>query len=182
MIDYLNSLPLAGLLLAISIGYLVGNLTFRDIALGPAGATLFVSLLLGSLGIHHLEFDVEGSASFSIGTFGFILYLYSIGFEAGPRFFASFRDRSGWKYALVATVVNVAAVAGAFCAARIVGLGATRAAGAMAGALTSCCNLCCLARTRAAKVRNLRGLCAGLSDRLDGRGPDHPTRSPSHFD
>lgn len=138
MIEFLNSLPMAGLLLAISIGYVLGNTSYRDLAVGPAGATLFVSLWLGWLGIRHVGFEGEGSgAEFSIGTFGFILYLYSIGFEAGPRFFASFRDRSGWRYALVAAVVNVAAIAGAFCAARLVGLGATRGAGAMAGALTS---------------------------------------------
>ena len=137
MIDYLNSLPLAGLLIVISLGYILGNVPIRGITLGPAGATLFVALLLGATGLRERHLSAAQNDSFSIGVFGFMLFIYSVGFEAGPRFFASFRDRSAWKHAMVATVVNGAAVVTTLLAARSLEISAPEAAGAMAGALTS---------------------------------------------
>ena len=137
MIDYLNSLPLAGLLLVITIGYVVGNRTFHGLSLGPAGATLFIALLLGQFGLQRGSLSLEESAGFSLGAFGFILFLYSVGFEAGPRFFASFRDRLGWKFAIVAATVNLVGVVVTFLLALFLDLGPDQAAGALAGSFTS---------------------------------------------
>ncbi len=54
VIQQLNQLPLAGLMLVVTLGYLLGRPMWRGISLGPAGGTLFVGLLAGHLG---LSFD-----------------------------------------------------------------------------------------------------------------------------
>ena len=124
-------------MLVVTFGYLAGRLSWRGVAVGPAGGTLLLALGLGHLG---LELDLGigvGSHHISIGAFGFALFIYSVGFEAGPRFLGSLVGGPGWRFVVIAVLVNVFAVAAALAWGLLLHLGDAVTAGMLSGALTS---------------------------------------------
>lgn len=131
LVDFLNGVPLVGLMGVIAVGFTLGRLSLRRLSLGPAGGTLFVGLLLGALGLG------EGDATRTLGTFGFVLFIYSVGFDAAPHFFSAFRGARGWSFVVVAAVVNLTAVVVTVACARLCGIDGSSGAGLLAGALTS---------------------------------------------
>ena len=137
MIDLLNHIPLAGLMLVVATGYGLGRLAWRGLALGPAGGTLLLALLLGAAG---LEIDLAldaGSQHVTVGAFGFALFIYSVGFEAGPRFMSSLLGGPGWRFVVIAVAVNAFAVGIALLWGALTGLNDALTAGLLSGALTS---------------------------------------------
>ena len=137
VLDSLNQVPLAGVMLTVALGFLAGRVQWRGIGLGPAGGTLLVALLLGGWGLSFRQLYASDHPRVTLGLFGFCLFIYSVGFEAGPRFFAVLRGGSGWRIALVATVVNVVALALALLLGNLLDLGGAITAGMLSGALTS---------------------------------------------
>ncbi len=138
VIEYLNRAPLVAWMLVISIGYTVGRLSWRRVGLGPAAATMFVAIWLGYLGVGSATAQRDASL---LGNFGLALFIYSVGFEAGPRFFTSFRDRSGWRFVLVGSSVCAIAVATALIVGWAFGFDGATVAGILAGSLTSASTL-----------------------------------------
>jgi putative transport protein len=136
-VDWLNGIPLAGLMLVVALGYGLGRLSWRGLSLGPAGGTLLVALLLGRQGLGFAHLYGGGEPALTVGMFGFALFIYSVGFEAGPRFFASLFGGPGWRFVVVGAVVNVAALLLAVAFARLLALDDALAAGLLSGALTS---------------------------------------------
>jgi putative transport protein len=136
LLESLNEIPLAGLMLVVTLGFLLGRVTWRGISLGPAGGTLLVAILLGRAGLSFRSLYGE-DPRLTLGTLGFALFIYSVGFEAGPRFFASLRGGRALRFALVAAVVNVLALVLAVAAGRLLGLTESVTAGMLSGALTS---------------------------------------------
>lgn len=137
VVESLNRIPLAGLMLVVTLGFGLGRLRLGELSVGPAGGTVVVALGLGHLGLGARgapSIDLEAS---TVGLFGFCLFIYSVGFEAGPRFFSSLRGRTGWRFVFVGVLVNVVALGGVVFAARIFDLDPSTAAGTLAGALTS---------------------------------------------
>jgi len=136
LLDWINEVPLAGLMLVVTLGFSLGRLKWKGLSLGPAGGTILVALLLGRAG---LTFDLIYGLhpKFTVGDFGFALFIYSVGFEAGPRFFSSFVGGPGWRFVLVGTVVNIAALLLAVVFSRLTHLDDAIAAGLLSGALTS---------------------------------------------
>ncbi|MEM1178369.1 MAG: TrkA C-terminal domain-containing protein [Acidobacteriota bacterium] len=137
LIDFLNNLPLAGLMLVVALGFTLGRLEWREASLGPAGGTLLVALLFGALGLDFEHLYSTEQPRITVGAFGFALFMYSVGFEAGPRFFSSLRERNGWRFPCLAVTVNLFAIATAWLVARAFDFEASIAAGLLAGALTS---------------------------------------------
>jgi len=137
LIERLNSIPLAGLMLVVALGYALGRLRWRWLSPGPGGGTLLVAILFGWLGLDLATMYGSENPTLTVGEFGFALFIYSVGFEAGPRFFSILLGGPGWRFVVVGTVVNVCAVLVAVLCARLMGFGATVAAGSLAGALTS---------------------------------------------
>lgn len=137
LVDFINRLPLAGLMLVTALGYTLGRFQCRKISLGPAGGALFVALPLGFAGISMDHLYGGEHPELTIGALGFVLFIYSVGFEAGPRFFASFRTRHGWRYIAVGVAVNVFAVLAALVLGKAFKLDAATVAGVLSGALTS---------------------------------------------
>ncbi|MEO1368874.1 MAG: TrkA C-terminal domain-containing protein, partial [Acidobacteriota bacterium] len=137
LIDLLNNLPLAGLMLVVALGFTLGRLEWRQTALGPAGGTLLVALFFGALGLDFQHLYSERDPRITVGAFGFALFMYSVGFEAGPRFFSSLREKKAWRFPFLAVLVNVLAVGTAWLVARAFGFEESVAAGLLAGALTS---------------------------------------------
>ncbi len=128
-LEALNGVPLVGPMLVIAFGFFLGRGSLGGVSLGPAGATLFLALGLGHLGLQ--------AGDLGLGSLGFALFIYSVGFDAAPHFFASFRERRGFGFVAVAVAVNLLAVAATLGAARLLGLDPSTSAGVLAGALTS---------------------------------------------
>ena len=62
----------------IAIGYLLARIKIADIELGATTGVLLAGLVLGHFGLHIHEL---------VGTFGFVLFIFTIGLQAGPSFF-----------------------------------------------------------------------------------------------
>ncbi len=54
-LQYLNQVPLAGLMLTVTFGFLLGRVSWRGLSLGPAGGTLLVAILFGAYGLSFRE-------------------------------------------------------------------------------------------------------------------------------
>ena len=135
LLEPLNDLPLAGLMLVVAVGYTVGRINVKGIGLGPAGGTLLMAVTAGLLGFDITKM-VEGQPV-TVGLFGFALFIYSVGFEAGPRFFTAIRGGPGMRFVIVGCLVNVVAVVCAIVLGGMFELGASSTAGMLSGALTS---------------------------------------------
>lgn len=102
------ALTVIALSLSAALGLLLGRLTIRGVGLG-IGGVLFAGILLGDLsarlGLHYsaemLEFVRE---------FGLILFVFTIGIQVGPGFFASLR-KSGMQLNIAAMCIVALGVA-----------------------------------------------------------------------
>lgn len=123
----LNENPILLLFTVIGLGYLVGNIRIAGIQAGPVIGVLLVGLLFG-----HFGFSAPPGAS----SFGFALFIFSVGIQAGPTFFSAFAA-DGLRYVTLAFVVAATAVALTLALTRLAGLEYGFSAGMLAGALTS---------------------------------------------
>jgi len=131
LLELLGRIPLAGLLLVVTLGYALGRVDWKGISLGPAGGTLFAALALGHLGL-----PAEPQAGV-LALFGFGLFIYSVGFDAAPHFVSSFSEHRASRFLLVGALVNVLAALAAVAVGAAAGLGPSATAGLLAGGLTS---------------------------------------------
>ena len=67
------------LFLTIALGYLIGEINIKGVALG-SGAVLFVGLAIGG-------FAPKSAPPPLLGTLGLLLFLYGIGIQYGAQFF-----------------------------------------------------------------------------------------------
>lgn len=121
----LNS-SIFALFVIIAIGFIVGRIKFRGINL-DVSAVIFVALLFGHYG-------VEIPAA--LGNFGMVLFIFSIGIQAGPGFFDTFRSK-GKSLALIALILVSVAALTTIGVSYIFGFSAAEAAGLLTGSLTS---------------------------------------------
>jgi putative transport protein len=123
----LHAQPVLLLFLVIGLGYLIGNIRVRGISLGPVAGVLFAGLVLGHYG-YRLSPDAQA--------LGFALFIFSVGYEAGPRFFDVLRT-DGLKYFQLAVVIAVVGFTVAVLASGQMDLTPGTSAGLLAGGLTS---------------------------------------------
>ncbi|WP_027997985.1 aspartate-alanine antiporter [Sinorhizobium arboris] len=90
--------PVIALFISLALGYLIGRLKVGPVQLGGVCGTLFVALALGQLGVR-IGPDLKDAA--------FALFIYALGFSAGPQFFANIRG--GWRYG-VFSIIEVVCV------------------------------------------------------------------------
>jgi putative transport protein len=126
--------PVAYSLFAISLvslsGLALGSIRYRGIGLGSAGV-LFTGLAAGLL-MPHLTLDILGF----LKEFGLILFVFTIGIQLGPGFFASWRQQ-GIQLNLLAILLVVLGTATAGLLGWAIGLDATAIPGLLAGATTN---------------------------------------------
>ncbi|UCE76190.1 MAG: transporter [Gammaproteobacteria bacterium] len=115
------------LFLVIGLGYLVGNIRIAGTPVGPTIGVLLAGLLFGHYGL---------TVSPAVGSFGFALFIFSIGLQAGPSFFSAFRE-DGPKYIALAALVATTGFLLAWSVSRLLGFENGFDAGLLAGALTS---------------------------------------------
>lgn len=114
------------LFLIITIGYLIGKIKVAGISL-DVSAVLFVALVFGHYG-YIIPKDLQ--------KIGLILFIYSVGMQAGPGFFSTFKSH-GRKFAYLATVLIGSASMVAYLATIVFDLDMKIAIGLLTGALTS---------------------------------------------
>lgn len=85
--------------IAIAVGIPLGRIKVFGISLGIT-LVLFVAILLGQLG-----FSVNGNVLHFVKEFGLILFVFTIGLQVGPGFFASFKKGGMLMNGLAASVV-----------------------------------------------------------------------------
>jgi putative transport protein len=88
----------------IAMGVMLGKIKFFGISLGVT-FVLFVGILVG-----HFGFSVPDEVLHFIREFGLILFIFSIGLQVGPGFFASFK-KGGMKQNMLAASVVLLGVA-----------------------------------------------------------------------
>ncbi len=114
------------LLIITLLGMLLGRMRFKSFSLGSSGI-IFIALIFGHFGLTLPE-DFQ--------TLGLVLFIYSIGLQAGPGFFHTLRDR-GLKLTIGAVLIIAVGFFTALGACWYFGFDAGIGAGLFAGALTS---------------------------------------------
>ncbi|MEO1091924.1 MAG: TrkA C-terminal domain-containing protein [Pseudomonadota bacterium] len=112
---------------AISIGFLIGKLRIGGFQLGVTGGVLISALAFG-----HFGFTVDPV----VQTIGFTLFIYCVGLQAGPQFFAVLQQ-DGSRYVSITLFVALGSLGLVLALSAFAGFDAGLSAGLMAGALTS---------------------------------------------
>jgi putative transport protein len=112
------------------VGMALGSVKVKGVGLGTAGV-LFAGILVGHFGEavdhHTLDFVKE---------FGLILFVFTIGLQLGPGFFAALRQQ-GVKLNMLAAVIVLLGAAGAPLAGWLAGFDAAAVLGIFSGASTN---------------------------------------------
>ncbi|MDE6795407.1 MAG: aspartate-alanine antiporter, partial [Muribaculaceae bacterium] len=119
--------PALAVFLTIGLGFLLGKVKIKGIALGTVTSVLIIGVLVGQMDI-----NVGGP----LKSVSFLLFLFCIGYSVGPQFFRSLRG-NGLKEVLFAVVVCALILAASIGVAFWFGLNPGQAAGMMAGASTA---------------------------------------------
>lgn len=114
----------------ITLGVALGHVKIRGIGLGIAGV-LFIGLLFG-----HFHLTIDDEILDFTREFGLILFVYTIGMQVGPGFFASFR-KQGVTLNLLAAAIVFLGVGVALAIHYFAGLPVAVIAGLLAGAVTN---------------------------------------------
>ncbi|HUX41720.1 MAG TPA: putative transporter [Rectinemataceae bacterium] len=118
------------LAVAIAVGLAVGQIKIYGISLGIAGV-LFVALALG-----HFGFTIQPEILDFARDFGLALFVFTIGLQVGPGFFASLR-RQGLRLNLLAAAIVLVGMAIATFAYFALGLPLPAMVGLLSGAVTN---------------------------------------------
>ena len=146
-IEFLARSPLLLLFVVVGVGYLLGSIKVFGFSLGPA-AVLFTGLVIGAI-------DPRLKIPDLVYILGLVLFVYTIGLQSGPTFFASFGRRALRANILALLLILMAAILSAV-AWRVFSLYGPTSVGLFCGSLTNTPAL-------AAGIEAIRGLVAGQS-------------------
>lgn len=125
--EMLTKYPELAVYLALGIGYWIGGFRFGNFSLGGATGSLIAGMLIGWL----FEVPVSATAKSLV----FLLFLFGIGYEVGPRFFAAMKG-DGWRFAVLALFMPAVGLLAAWGVATYLQLDPGLSAGLVSGALT----------------------------------------------
>ncbi len=115
------------LFLVLGIGFVIGGIRIGTFQLGPVVGVLMAGLWLGNYGF-------EGNPT--IQTLGFVLFIFSVGYQAGPKFIQAIK-KDGRRYLVISVIVALSGFLLAYGSARLLGFDPGLSAGVLAGSLTS---------------------------------------------
>ena len=127
---------LAGLLLdnqallffvVLGLGYLLGKIKIKSFEFGPVAGVLFVGLVFGHYGF---------GKDLPVQSIGFMMFIFSVGVQAGPRFFSVLME-DGLRYFILALMVALSGFGVATVTTQLFSLEPGSSAGVLAGALTT---------------------------------------------
>lgn len=125
--EMLHKYPELAVFAALGIGYWVGNFRIAGFSLGGVTGSLLAGIFVGWL----FEVPVSGPAKSLV----FLLFLFGIGYEVGPRFLTALKG-DGWRFAVLGVFVPLVGLLVAWAVASYLKLDPGFAAGMMSGALT----------------------------------------------
>ncbi|MGW5862004.1 aspartate-alanine antiporter [Streptomyces sp. NPDC055239] len=148
--------PEFALFICLALGYLVGKVRVGPITLGGICGTLIVSLLLGAWAKVVVSDDVK--------TIFFALFIFALGYLAGPQFFSNL-NRESLRFFVLCAIELVCVLGIALGLAKAFDLDVGTASGILAGAATE-----------SAVV----GTATEAIGKLDGLTPDQITQYQGH--
>src|SRR3954463_847235 len=108
LFDLNRTQPIAHAIGALSfvcvLGMALGSLKFRGIGLGTAGV-LFAGIVVG-----HFGNPVDEHTLHFVKEFGLLLFVFTIGLQLGPGFFAALKDQGIKMNLLALTIITLSAV------------------------------------------------------------------------
>ncbi len=125
--EMLQKYPELAVFAALGIGYWIGNFRFAGFSLGGVTGSLLAGILVGWL------FVVPVSAPAK--SLVFMLFLFGVGYEVGPRFFTAMKG-DGWRYSVLGVFVPVVGLLASWMVASFLRLDPGFSAGLLSGALT----------------------------------------------
>lgn len=114
------------LFLIVALGFILGKINFRGISL-DVSAVIFIALLFGHFGVVIPK---------ELGNFGLVLFIFTIGIQAGPGFFGSFKSKGKVLVTITLLIVGSACLTGV-ASKYILRIETDEIVGLIAGALTS---------------------------------------------
>lgn len=126
MLESLLQSSYFALFLIVALGFILGKINFRGISL-DVSAVIFIALLFGHFGVVIPK---------ELGNFGLVLFIFTIGIQAGPGFFDSFRSKGKVLILLTFLIIGSACLT-AVVFKYVLGIETPGVAGLIAGALTS---------------------------------------------
>ena len=124
---FLRGNPVGLLFAVLGLGYLLGKTKIRGFEIGSISGVLFVGLVFG-----HFGFELNPT----VQSLGFVLFIFSVGLQAGPSFFSVLRQ-DGAKYFALAVVIALCGFSLALSLSKLFGFEFGAAAGLLSGGLTS---------------------------------------------
>lgn len=114
------------LFLIVALGFMLGRIKIKGVSL-DVSAVIFIALLFGHYGVFIPK---------ELGNFGLVLFIFTIGIQAGPGFFDSFRSKG--KTLIIITLLLIGSAALTAVALKYAfGIDTASVVGLIAGALTS---------------------------------------------
>lgn len=90
------------LFLIVALGFMLGRIKIKGLSL-DVSAVIFIALLFGHFGVIIPK---------ELGTFGLVLFIFTIGIQAGPGFFDSFRSKGKTLIILTILIISAACLTG----------------------------------------------------------------------
>lgn len=112
--------------LIVALGFMLGRIKIKGLSL-DVSAVIFIALAFGHLGV---------SIPKELGNFGLVLFIFTIGIQAGPGFFDSFRTK-GKTLILITVLIIASACLTAVGLKYAFGIDTPSIVGLIAGSLTS---------------------------------------------
>ena len=128
---YLIANPVISIFVCLALGYLIGKLKIKSFTIGATVGTLLVGLLISLVFKGAGTYQIDGT----VKTIFFSLFIFAIGYEVGPSFFASLKS-SALKIIILSLFFAVAAFVVSIVLFKAFGIGAGEAGGILAGSLT----------------------------------------------
>ena len=128
---YLIANPVISIFVCLALGYLIGKLKIKSFTIGATVGTLLVGLLISLVFKGAGTYEIDGT----VKTIFFSLFIFAIGYEVGPSFFASLKS-SGLKIIILSLFFAVVAFVVSIVLFKAFGIGAGEAGGILAGSLT----------------------------------------------
>ncbi|MBO5872139.1 MAG: transporter, partial [Bacteroidaceae bacterium] len=125
LVDLLKSSYFA-LFLIVALGFMLGRIKIKGVSL-DVSAVIFIALLFGHFGVHIPK---------DLGNFGLVLFIFTIGIQAGPGFFDSFKSKGKTLIVITGLLILSAALTGVGLK-YLYDIDTPSIVGLMAGALTS---------------------------------------------
>lgn len=126
MLESLLQSSYFALFLIVALGFMLGKLRFKGLSL-DVSAVIFIALLFGHFGVIIPK---------ELGNFGLVLFIFTIGIQAGPGFFDSFKSKGKTLIILTLLIVGSAALTGVIFKYAL-DIDTPSIVGLIAGALTS---------------------------------------------